>query len=155
MRREIPLGEKDALVIFDVQKGRRTEPLAETATAEIVRRHEVARHELLKRLNSVTGSDAVRDLAKSREKTEHLRLRSKVGFQPVISTLPEGSNMTATAVISADRRYVRITTVPLFSVVGEVSTFNFSTGMNDPPNPGPGHGHGHGHGHAPPPPFRG
>ena len=31
-------------------------------------------------------------------------------------------------VISADRRYVRITTTPLFSGIAEVNTFNTSTG---------------------------
>ena len=36
--------------------------------------------------------------------------------------------MAATAVISADRRYVRISVVPLFSSIGDVTTFNFATG---------------------------
>jgi hypothetical protein len=51
-----------------------------------------------------------------------------VGYQPVITTLPEGVNMFARAVVSADRRYVRITCTPLFSGVGNVTTFNFQTG---------------------------
>ena len=36
--------------------------------------------------------------------------------------------MSATAVISADRRYVRITALPFFSQVGNVSTFNVAQG---------------------------
>ena len=51
-----------------------------------------------------------------------------VGYQPVITTLPEGAMMSATAVISADRRYVRITPTPLFSGVSQVNTFNMATG---------------------------
>ena len=51
-----------------------------------------------------------------------------VGYQPIITTLPEGTNMFAQAVVSADRRYVRITTTPLFSGVGQVTQFNFSGG---------------------------
>jgi hypothetical protein len=39
--------------------------------------------------------------------------------------------MTATAVISADRRYVRITAIPLFSTIPRVETFNFNTGDNN------------------------
>ena len=58
------------------------------------------------------------------------RTRRDRGFRPVITTLPEGTNMTATGVVSADRRYVRITATPLFSLIGNVSTFNFQTGMN-------------------------
>ena len=56
--------------------------------------------------------------------------RRRVGYQPVIITLPEGANLAATAVISADRRYVRITCVPLFSGVAEVNVFNTATGSN-------------------------
>jgi hypothetical protein len=52
-----------------------------------------------------------------------------VGYRPVITTLPEGANMTATAVISADRRYVRITAVPLFSQVGDVIVFSLQSGV--------------------------
>src|SRR5690606_41443920 len=40
---------------------------------------------------------------------------SAVGYQPVIITLPEGTNFAVTGVISADRRYVRITALPIFS----------------------------------------
>jgi hypothetical protein len=46
----------------------------------------------------------------------------------VITTLPEGTNFQASAVISADRRYVRVTSTPFFSLIGDVSTFNFATG---------------------------
>lgn len=52
-----------------------------------------------------------------------------MGYQPVIITLPEGTNMMATAVISADRRYVRITPSPMFSGISEVNTFNTATGQ--------------------------
>jgi len=53
-----------------------------------------------------------------------------VGYQPVITVLPEGANLGAFAVVSADRRYVRITVQPLFSGIGEVNTFNMATGEN-------------------------
>jgi hypothetical protein len=33
-------------------------------------------------------------------------------------------------VISADRRYVRVTAVPLFSAIRDVHTFNTATGEN-------------------------
>jgi hypothetical protein len=46
----------------------------------------------------------------------------------VIITLPTGTNLQATGVISADRRYVRITALPLFSQVGQVTTFNIGSG---------------------------
>ena len=45
--------------------------------------------------------------------------------QPVIVLLSEGTMMTVQAVVSDDRRYVRLTMVPFFSQIGEVSTFTF------------------------------
>jgi len=77
---------------------------------------------------------AALSLARSRGELERIandprfRNRDAVGFQPVIIWLPEGANFAATAVISADRRYVRITSLPFFSQIGEVRTFNFATG---------------------------
>jgi general secretion pathway protein D len=46
--------------------------------------------------------------------------------QPVIVVLSEGTSMTVQAVISNDRRFVRLTVVPLFSHIGQVNTFTFS-----------------------------
>jgi hypothetical protein len=51
------------------------------------------------------------------------------GFRPVISTLPEGAQLNASALISPDGRYVRIQAIPFFSYVPDVQTFNFATGQ--------------------------
>ena len=51
-----------------------------------------------------------------------------VGFAPVITVLPEGTSLWAGAVVSPDRRYVRINAIPFFSSIPEVHTFNFVTG---------------------------
>ena len=51
-----------------------------------------------------------------------------VGFQPQITQLPEGASLSTLAIISADRRYVRISPAPFFSQIGDVSTFNFVDG---------------------------
>jgi len=45
--------------------------------------------------------------------------------QPVIVVLSEGTLMTVQAVVSDDRRYVRLTLVPFFSQIGDVQTFTF------------------------------
>lgn len=51
-----------------------------------------------------------------------------VGYMPVITTLPEGASLTTLAIISADRRYVRISPAPIFSQISDVTTFNFVSG---------------------------
>lgn len=48
-----------------------------------------------------------------------------VGFQPEITIVPEGSMMSAAAVVSSDLRYVRLAVVPNFSTITEVFTFTF------------------------------
>ena len=53
-----------------------------------------------------------------------------VGYQPIIITLPEGANLAANAVVSADRRYVRVSAVPLFSSITKVTTFNYVAGTS-------------------------
>ncbi|TWT73553.1 outer membrane porin HofQ [Posidoniimonas polymericola] len=45
--------------------------------------------------------------------------------QPVIVVLSEGTLMNIQAVVSDDRRYVRLTVVPFFSQIGDVDTFTF------------------------------
>ncbi|MEN6457676.1 MAG: hypothetical protein ABFC63_01995 [Thermoguttaceae bacterium] len=46
--------------------------------------------------------------------------------QPVIIVLNEGTQMTVQAVVSRDRRFVRLTVVPYFSKIDSVSTFTFT-----------------------------
>ncbi len=45
--------------------------------------------------------------------------------QPVIVVLNEGTMMTIQAVVSDDRRYVRLTVVPFFTQIGQVDEFTF------------------------------
>jgi general secretion pathway protein D len=45
--------------------------------------------------------------------------------QPVIVVLNEGTSLSVQAVVSNDRRFVRLTLVPFFSQIGDVNTFTF------------------------------
>jgi hypothetical protein len=56
-----------------------------------------------------------------------------VGYNPVIVVIPEGAQNTATAVVSADRRYVRLSMSPLFTNITDVVPFSFiSSGSGNP-----------------------
>lgn len=46
--------------------------------------------------------------------------------QPVIVVLSEGTFLTVQAVVSSDRRFVRLTVVPFFSEIRDVDTFTFT-----------------------------
>ncbi len=51
-----------------------------------------------------------------------------VGFQPIIQTFQDGVQMSVQAVISADRRYVRLSVSPFFTNITDVFTFTFAGG---------------------------
>src|SRR5262249_60480368 len=59
-----------------------------------------------------------------------------VGFQPQITVRPEGVTMTVQAVISADRRYVRLPVVPSFTAITDVQSFSFIGGAGQNPTGG-------------------
>lgn len=62
--------------------------------------------------------------------------------QPVVVVLSEGTSLSVQAVVSPDRRFVRLTLIPFFSSIGDVSTFTFTgrtssdsgTNVADPSN---------------------
>lgn len=56
------------------------------------------------------------------------RRYNSVGYMPVIGWLPEGTHLGASAVVSPDRRYVRVSPTPFFSSVGPVHSYNLNTG---------------------------
>lgn len=61
------------------------------------------------------------------------RQAGAVGYNPVIVVIPEGAQNTATAVVSADRRYVRLSMSPLFTNITDVIPFSFiSSGGGNP-----------------------
>lgn len=66
---------------------------------------------------------------------------SGIGFQPIIGLINEGVSLTAQAVVSADRRYVRIAVAPMFNTLIDMQTFSFQGGAPQ--------GQGGGQGQAP------
>ena len=54
--------------------------------------------------------------------------RPAVGYMPVITWLPEGTSLGASAVVSPDGRHVRVSPWPMFSSVGPVYSYNLQTG---------------------------
>ena len=49
-----------------------------------------------------------------------------VAHQPIITLLPDGTNLNVQAVVSADRQYVKLRLVPYFTQVTDVTTFTFN-----------------------------
>ena len=48
-----------------------------------------------------------------------------VGQQPIITLIPDGTNLSVQATVSEDRRFVRLNLSPFFSEITDVQTFTF------------------------------
>lgn len=153
-RHQVDLGKDGAFISFHVPNGRRTESLAEHQVKVAADTHlAMSRDIIAQRLNSASyDSTATEEYTSDVNKNSNdfvRRVRDSVGYRPVITTLPEGTNFSAFAVISADRRYVRFNGTPFFSAIGEVTTFSFvgpPGGGNDNGGGGVGGGGGIGGG---------
>lgn len=147
IHKQIPLGDKPAQIIFEVKDGRRKEPLPEAQLVQVAKiQNAFNRAILAQQMGQFDNSQVARDFVATQRILQQsglgfFRGGGAVGYRPVIITLPEGANFNTNAVISADRRYVRVSPAPTFSLVSEVSTFNFVSGSS-----GGGNGQGGGGG---------
>jgi len=129
-RQQLELGKDGALVTFNIPEGRRSESLSEQQVQVAVETQAAMTRELLaaKLNNAVENSTASEEYVADVDNGSNdfvRRVRNSVGYRPVITTLPEGTNFSAFAVVSADRRYVRFNGTPLFSAIGEVISYTF------------------------------
>ena len=155
MKRQIKMDDKGAIVVFKLDKGRRTEKLNQAAIeSAAVRGFVTDRAEMARKLASYRGSGASRHhLANSPEgrraiERQRNRLQGPLGFRPEIETFFVGTGMTAQAT-TADRLYVLVSTpFQIFSNITEVSTFNFVDGTTGAGGGGGGGGAGGGGGGA-------
>lgn len=156
----VELADGTNAIQFEIEKGRRVEPLQQAQVANAIREQAVAGREILaQQLGGLLDPRAIAAAQASRATAAvgdagNLDgvggllpipipvVQGAVGFRPVITKLPEGANLAANAVISADRRYVRISAMPLFSKVGKVLAFNIITGQITNGNPDFGNGGG-------------
>ncbi|MGI9176387.1 MAG: hypothetical protein ACR2IT_00850, partial [Pirellulales bacterium] len=136
LRRQIRIGADDQLLAVNVPEGRRREPLLDAQIAhDVETQRSLGKAVLAQQLAAITDPLATESMSQSRGGSPPQTQagpgmpffgNGAVGYQPIITTLPEGTNLSITAVVSADRRYVRINAQPLFSGVGTVTQFNFS-----------------------------
>jgi hypothetical protein len=167
-QQKITLERGEALVKFDLADGRRKVPLTEqqvanAAVAQVVlnKQQQILSQQIqmlndplaqaqLAQANRLAAAIAAQGSAAGQAGGAPVPfpwpypVRGAVGYMPVIITLPEGANMSATAVVSADRRYVRITCVPLFSAIAKVTTFSMDTGATSTQQGGGTNGQGFG-----------
>jgi hypothetical protein len=57
-----------------------------------------------------------------------------IAFEPVVGFVPTGSTLTVTPVVSADRRYVRLSVNPFFNTLNGFSTFGIPGAVSGGPS---------------------
>ncbi len=160
--REVPIAKDGTVFDFPLLEGRRKEALSEARAVTATNRQiEVARHVLAQQIPSGSSGSASGEayfasnaplVIDPRGRLAFPLNRGAVGFRPQLTTLQDGPSLQAgPAVVSADRRFVRMTLAPNFNTIGEVQTFNFASGAVGNGNgsgntPGTGGGQGGGGG---------
>jgi hypothetical protein len=139
----IVLGADETVIRVDLPEGRRTQ-LRTAGTFDV--RGMLSKlppeHTRPQAADPAARDAALAEFEDSRRRTQ--RLAGAVGFQPIIQIIPDGVQLSALAVVSADRRYVRISTLPLFTNITDVATFSFISGAGGTIGGGGGGGNGTG-----------
>ncbi len=151
IRRQVRLKGSDAIGVMRVEQGRREVLIDEemvaaarraTANWQRTEADEKAVYDQIRRSESHSHAESMAsaDDNRTRERRRQLRRRRRgaVGYRVTPTILPEGTALSATGVVSGDRRYVRITAFPFFSGIGDVTVFDVSGGQT----PGAGGGSG-------------
>ena len=140
----IPLEKSGASIRLALKKGRRAELLSGSLQQTKRTRRQRQPWRNLRQMVGMPDANTRRaqySLATSRSNNAMLQTMGgpQVGFRPVISIISEGATMSAMAVVSGDRRYVRLSIVPAFNTITDVFTFSFmNNGGNPTGNPGVG-----------------
>jgi len=143
----IPLDKSGASVRVALKKGRRIALLHQNFNQPLFAKQKIKRARNLWELVGLADAGTRRiqqNFMNSRKQSSAFQataqqagFSSQIGFTPVVTTLSEGATLSAMAVISGDRRYVRITATPVFSTLTDVFTFSFvNNGGNPTGNPG-------------------
>ncbi|MCA8996908.1 MAG: hypothetical protein KDA80_07980 [Planctomycetaceae bacterium] len=131
INRTLVFNSDEASVSFDLVNGRRQQPktVAKAEQNPFDRRlHQFAQAQRFAHRDA-RARQVMQNFAESRESTIPASRRvGAVGYQPVVQLIPEGTSLTGRAVVSPDRRYVRIAIQPTFNNVTDVFTFSIING---------------------------
>ncbi len=127
----VVISGNETVVRLNLKAGRRTElgPVIPDQVSDI-RLPQKTRHVAASEIQQVMHSEEALN-----QRAEYVRQRDilfqnlgglQAVTQPVIRVIPEGVQATATAVVSPDRRYVRLNLNPVFSAITDVFTFTFA-----------------------------
>lgn len=144
----VEMEPEGVIVSFDLENGRRTEAASEgelnvASIQATLAKQQINRHMAMKRLSDVgllaqivggsgeTAPDPIDGGSGYTPAYLPYFPRSAVGYRPVITSLSQGCMLESNAVVSADRRYVRISPYPMFSDIRKVYKYNMGSGSTE------------------------
>ena len=141
LTRQVKLDKTGAIVHFALDRGRRTENLADHEIQNYVREQLATnRNTLMAQLSKNRSSSAASEFFGNQFTVDGqigglgggltLANQQVVGNQPVIEEFNEGASLDASA-STADRLFVIVAPSPFFTQITEVSTFNILAGADD------------------------
>ena len=137
----IPIGREDKVYRITLHEGRRKDLAPAVSHASGVLPAPGRRQTLIQKLGGHTAEarreEAEFEGSRQRRKAQTPLRQAAAGFQPIIQAIPEGSMLDGAAIVSPDRRYVRLTMFPMFSAITDVFTFSFQNAGGAGANPGP------------------
>ena len=136
MTKQVEIDDEGAMVLFALDRGRRTESLEDHEIQTVVKNQLITNRNIMAQevaegyssgaassylggLLSDVGNGAI-DGALNRR----LAGRGAVGYTPIITQIPEGTFFTVNHATTADRLHVMISVSPNFTAISSVSTFN-------------------------------
>jgi hypothetical protein len=141
---QVPI-ERDAMLVTEVKNGRRTEPLFEAQLAKVRTEKSLASNAVLAQAGNAGFGPGLPEEYEFQRRLMNFAsgtgtpgvlppgrfppfFRGAVGYRPQLAFIPTGTMFFATAVISGDRRYVRVSAAPFFNDILAVDTFNIVSG---------------------------
>lgn len=121
----VPVGERQKHFRMPLRQGRLKEPLPVPVLDELLTARRTPQNKPVQLRELARSSETERSKYLKKAGAAALANAVPVGYQPIISVISDGVTSQAMAVVSADRRFVRLTMRPAFTALTDVQTFNF------------------------------
>lgn len=135
LTKQVELDETGAIVLFSLDEGRRSEPLEEHAIETAVKQQLATNRMVLAQQvaeasygsGSYYGGDGLAAAGGNpllNQINDRTIGQGVVGYQPIITTIPQGTFLTINHATTADRLYVMVSPSPTFQQITSVENFN-------------------------------
>ncbi|MCA9088708.1 MAG: hypothetical protein KDA90_08730 [Planctomycetaceae bacterium] len=136
----VNLSEGDAILRVTLDQGRRTQPRAVLGQfeREFLEQLQAASRPQGRRQAPGAGQRVAQELLTGRANAAQPRRAGAFAYAPGVQIIPEGTILSGSTVVSADRRYVRLAISPTFNTITDVFTYSIFGGQTTQQSGGQG-----------------